>query len=80
MPGPIWQSVSSPPDSDITDSEIYLIVVVQDGEPRVWNELNARTLAWPLAGDQHGTNSATVPLSSEDSSVMEVSTPLYNPW
>ena len=46
--GPIWQSVSFPPDRDITDSEIYLIVAVlffvdknlRDGEPRVRRELN----------------------------------------
>ena len=51
MPGPIWQSVSFPPDRDITDTEFYLFVAVlffvdknlRDGEPRVWNELNA---AW----------------------------------
>ena len=51
--GPLWQSVtvSIPPDRDITDSEVYLFVVVlffvdknlRDGEPRVWRELNA---AW----------------------------------
>ena len=51
MPGPIWQSVSFPPDRDITDCNIYLFVAVvfyvdknlRDGEPRVWNELNS---AW----------------------------------
>ena len=51
MPGPIWQSVSFPTDRDITDNEIYLCVAVlffvdknlRDGEPRVWNKLNA---AW----------------------------------
>ena len=49
MPGPIWQSVSFPLDRDIADNEIYLVVAVlffvemnlRDGEPRVWNELNA---------------------------------------
>ena len=83
MPGPIWQSVSFPLDRDITDNEIYLFVVVLffvdknllDGEPRVWNQLNAawdENSAWPRAGDQHGTTSAMVPLSSGDSSVIKV--------
>ena len=48
MPRPIWQSVSFPPDRDITDTESYLFVAVlffvdknlQDREPRVWRELN----------------------------------------
>ena len=51
MPGRIWNSISFPPDHDITDSNIYLFVAVlfyvdktlRDGEPRVWKELNA---AW----------------------------------
>ena len=58
MPGPICQSVSFPPDSDITDSEIYLFVAVlffviknlRDGEPWVWKELNvARDAKFGLA-------------------------------
>ena len=51
MLGLIWQSVSFPPDRDITDSDDYLFVAVlffadknlPDGVPRVWRELNA---AW----------------------------------
>ena len=93
MPGPIWQNVSFPPDPDITDNEIYLCVAVlffvdknlRDGEPRVWNELNVAS-SWdskfglapggrPTWDDQRYGS-----LVLGDSSVMEVSTPLYKPW
>ena len=51
MQGHVWQSVSFPPDRDVTDSYVYLFVSVlffvdknlRDGEPRFWRELNA---AW----------------------------------
>ena len=92
--GPLWQSVtvSIPPDRDITDSEVYLFVVVlffvdknlRDGEPRVWRELNAAwdaQLGLPPGGRTNNferTTSAMVPFYSGNFSVMEASMPLYN--
>ena len=50
LSGTDWEVVSFPPERNITDSEILFVAApffvdknLQDGEPRVWRELN---VAW----------------------------------
>ena len=96
MLGPIWQSVSFPPDRDITDSDSYLFVAVlffvdknlRDGEPRVWRELNA---AWdakfgpapgerPTRDDQRYGSIVSGVFSGDGGVLVTVSMPRYNQW